>query len=1118
MISQHKFKIILFSIVTFCTSYINYGQTSVGSKKMESDFKTPPNSAKPKTWMHAMSGNMSKEGMTKDLEAIAAAGEGGILLFNIANTIPYGNVAYNSEEHHNIIKHTAKECERLNLSFGVHNCDGWSSSGGPWITPEQSMKMVCWSETVADGGKKIEVKLAQPTKRAGFYKDIAVVAYPSLDTEIIDAEIKPVVTSSDKSLDINLVTDNLINKSCNFSVKKGTEGWILFDFGKPHTIQSAYLSFFTRDGKAKLESSNDGENFTFVKDLREIRTSKTEWNIDDQFDPVTARYFRIKATKSLDLLEVNLRATRQFDNYLKYTGYGKFATNVTSPFKKPEASMVINKNKIINLTTSLGADGVLRTTLPKGKWTIMRFGMTSTGAMNAPASKWGKGLECDKFSREAYKTHFDAFCKRVVDDSKKDAPNALQYLEIDSYEMGGQNWTDGFENIFKKEKGYDIIPFLPMYAGRYVESAEAVTGFTYDINDLYCNLMTKNYFGYFTELCNERGLKSYVEPYGGGPVNTLDIAGKIDLPMTEFWVGQPQSYLPSTVSGAHIYGKTIISAESFTARPELNWKMHPALAKASGDEAWIGGVNEFMFHRFVHQANTHVKPGLTMGQWGSHMDRTQTWWMNAGKAWFNYIARGSYLLRQGYPVADVLFFVGDGPHKGSNSREKFTPKIPNGINFDSTNSDVLVNRLSIKDKSLVLPEGNAYRYLILKDIDLITLPTLQRIKTIVDAGIPVIGKRPKKLAGYQNSSKQQEEFEKLCDYIWSQKNVTDNFDFKTVQSDFEAVGQQLNFIHRKTVDEDIYFFNNKGEKAASYECNFRVINKIPELWNPTTGEISKIARFKSEGNSTKVWIKLESLESAFIVFRESAKGVTSVVEANDDNSYQLNSSNQITCLATVPGDYTIKLSNGKSQMIVVKDNEILKPIDISTAWDVEFLQEHDYKANVKFEALTDWKDNANEDIKYYSGTAIYRKSITLSKNLEKSEKAILDLGQVSIAAEVIVNGKNAGIVWIAPFTLDITDYLTKGENKLEIKVTNQWSNKLIGDERFPIQDDGFKSSSYNPQDDSKMPDWYLNNQPMPKGPRTTFDTGRFYKKGDPLMSSGLLGPVKIVFKQEKNIN
>jgi hypothetical protein len=350
-------------------------------------------------------------------------------------------------------------------------------------------------------------------------------------------------------------------------------------------------------------------------------------------------------------------------------------------------------------------------------------------------------------------------------------------------------------------------------------------------------------------------------------------------------------------------------------------------------------------------------------------------------------------------------------------------------------------------------------------------------------------------------------------------NCKESYNFSKFQRDFKVVGEEDKlFIHRRTPSEDIYFFSNPEAQAKILECNFRITNKIPELWNPVTGEITKIARFKSEKNETIAWIKLESLESAFIVFRESAQGVISIIEAKDDNVYTLNSSNQIACLASASGEYNIKLSNGKSQTISVKDNEILKPIDISTSWDVEFLKEHDYKANIKFDRLTDWKDNTNEAIKYYSGTAIYRKSFTLSDNLGKTEKALLDLGAVSIAAEVIVNGKNAGIVWIAPFTLDVSAYLVKGENKLEIKITNQWTNKLIGDERYPKQDGGYSLSSYNPKEDSKMPDWYLNNQPIPKGPRTTFDSGQFYKKGDTLLSSGLLGTVKILFKQEKNIN
>lgn len=1074
---------------------------------LDAGFSSPPQESKPRTWLHAMSGNMSKVGMTKDLEAVSAAGLGGVLLFNVATGIPYGDVPYHSDKHHEIIAHGAEECERLGLSFGVHNCDGWSSSGGPWITPAQSMKVLSWSETVVQGGGEVSQKLAQPTIRENFYREIGVVAYPAFATEVADAAASQIVTASSPDLDIPRVTDGRIDQSSKIEVSKGSDAWILFDYGKPHTIRSAYASFFTRGGGASLQVSADGKNFReVIADLATVRTSKTEWNIDDQFDPITARFFRFKLKKSLTLNEISLSATRGFDRFLTYTGYGRVDTGDATPFKVPERDQVINPERVLDLSDFLKADGTLEAVLPPGDWTVMRFGYTSSGATNTPASKWGRGLECDKFSRPAYKAHFDEFCQRVIDESKPVAPNALQYIEIDSYEMGGQNWTDGFEKIFKQEKGYELLPFLPIFAGRYVDSAETVLGVTYDLNDLYCELMTKNYFGYFTELCHENGLQSYVEPYGDGPVSTLDISGHIDLPMTEFWMGRPQHHLPGTVSGAHIYGKKVISAESFTSTSEINWKMHPAMAKTSGDKAWAGGVNEFMFHRFVHQSNPHVKPGVTMGKWGSHIDRTQTWWMNAGKAWFEYIARGSFLLRQGYPVADVLVFVGDGPHKGAISREHLEPQIPAGLNYDCRNSDVLLNRIKIEEGGLVLPEGNVYRYLVLKDLAMVSLETLRRINEIAQSGVPVIGTRPERLAGYLNSSEDQAEFEKLVEATWARPNCVTTFDFSGVLSDFKVIDQELDFMHRRDGDTNIFFFHHEGEEPVKYECQFRVSGQIPERWDVRTGKKTKLARFQDDGEMTTVWLDLRPAEAVFIIFRESSEGVVSIVNEVLAAEAELSDSGDLLLTAADPEAFQIALSDGTRREL--SSAVIPEPVVLNEAWKVAFSSDGEIVHEETFDRLTDWKDHAAETVKYFAGTATYTKVLEMSVVDPKNYLYILDLGEVDIAAEVFVNGRRIETLWIEPFRIEIGQDLRVGENELEIRVTNQWSNKLIGDERFPRTDE-FKRTGYYPHPESRMPDWFLAEEPMPQGKRTTFCTYSFYSKGDDLLPSGLKGPVSL---------
>lgn len=1097
---------LLAALLTLLFSLLN-AQVS----DLEAGFITPPDRAKPRTWLHAMSGNMSKEGMTKDLESIAAVGQGGVLLFNVANGIPYGDVPYGSDEHHHIIAHAAAECERLNLTFGVHNCDGWTSSGGPWITPEQSMKKIVWSDLVVDGGD-IEVKLPQPTVHENYYGDLAVLAYPSSQDEITDASApKPKITSSDKDFDPSGIVDGSDLDATDLRKRGDQNPWVMFDYGQEREIGAYEISYRGNSEHGLFEVSTDGKTFTKAGDLRKLnRIGKKRRFFNDTFDTIKARYFRFTFFKDTPIREIKLSLARPYHNYLGYSGLstpGSY-TDISAPRNTDE---IINPDTLIDLTDSLDKDGVLRAKLPEGKWTILRFGYTSTGATNWPASKWGVGLECDKFSRPAFKIHFDAFSKIVIDNTKKVAPNAMQYLEIDSYEMGGQNWTDGFFDIFKNRKGYQLKKFLPLFAGRIVKSPEAVAGVAYDLNEVYCDLMTENYFKYCTELCHENGIQSYVEPYGSGPVSPLDISEHIDLPMTEFWMGRKnQKRLTGTIHGAHIYGKNIISAEAFTARPEVNWKNHPAMAKTWGDMSWVAGVNEFMFHRFVHQANTHLEPGLTMGFWGSHFDRTQTWWMNAGKEWFSYHARGSHLLRHGYHAADVLVFSGDIPHKDGFKRKDLSYDLPLGLNFDCTNARALRDRFTIKNQALVLPEGNAYRYLILEKSQIFTLPTLRRIKEIIDAGIPVIGKKPKRLAGYAVTAEQNAEFNKLCDEIWSQPNCHLKYDFSQVRPDFEVTDLKKGFIHRKNDDASIYFFYNETEDPVTYECNFRITGHLPELWNATTGEITKLARFKAEEDSTRVWLDLEGLESAFVVFREEAKDIPSITKVEGEHDISLKSPGVLEILTDTKENSSLTWSDGSISEIPA--SPLPAELDLSKDWTVEFLARHHFASKESFPELTDWKDHAKDDIKYYSGTAIYEKSFELPEVPKSGIRYILDLGSVDIVAEVSVNGQDSEVLWIKPFEIDITDHLKVGTNHLKIKLTNQWSNRLIGDENYPNQTD-YKGASYNPKPDQLMPRWYVDNQPLPAGPRVTFDAGRFYKKGDELQPSGLKGPVKLKSKR-----
>lgn len=1111
--------------VALCLIMLACTTTPEVDKQLDEEFfKNPPHEAKPKTWMHAMSGNMSHEGLTKDLESMASVGIGGLLLFNITQGIPNGPIKYNSKEHHELITHAAQEAERLGLSFGVHNCDGWSASGGPWVTPELSMKMVVWSEVVTDGGE-VNLQMPQPTTREGLYKDIAVMAYPALPSEQKEVMVK--ITSSDPDFDIEKATDGRWDESTDIQMKGKSTPWIQYEYEKPQTIRSAFLIFADRHGEFELSVSNDGKAFSDGYKLHKVRTGKGEWAIADQFEPLSGRFFRLQLNQSMRIKEVKLSGTHTIDNLLGRIAMGRTEDGALEELAMPSPEMIVDKNEILDLSAHLDDSGKLQANLPDGRWTIIRFGFTSTGAFNNPASVEGKGLEVDKLSRTAFKVHYDAFLKKAINNSKPLAPNAFQYIEIDSYEMGGQNWTDNFDSIFMSRYGYDIKTFLPVIAGRFVDNANDTEAVLWDYRNLISDLMTHNYFGYFTELCHRDGLKSYIEPYGFGPLNDLEIGGKADIPMGEFWMNRPMTMVTSAVSSAHIYGKNIISAESFTSFPEINWKGHPAMAKLSGDKGWARGINEFMFHRFAHQANTHVEPGMTMNRWGFHFDRTQTWWENAGKAWFEYIARGSYLLRQGVPVSDLLVFIGDGSPNSVVERSEFQPALPMGINYDCVNADVLINRIKVKDGRLTLPEGTTYQALVLNNSKKLSLPTIKRLKELADQGVTIIGERPQILGGYHHSTQKLLEFEKLAKSLGTAIQATDSLNWNALfrkvelKKDLVIHGREdIDFAHRKLPGADIYFFYNPDSTRNTFEVSFRVQGKIPERWNPMNGEVVKLAQFRQEGDHTLVPITLEAEESVFVIFRESVTGIPHVSFKKmgiDDGhiAYHFDANNTIKAKISKNGHYSIEMNSGEKT--IVEANEIPSPMKIPDRWNLSMKNEHE-AIQLELDTLIDWKDHTNEQLRYFSGTGTYVTSFDLPVDLKREDLKIqLDLGEVSIAAVVWINGIEKGTLWMPPFSIDIADVVKAGVNELKIEVTNQWSNKLIGDERFPANDGGYKLGPHG-QTNLTMPDWYVKNEPLPTGQRTTFTTAPFYTASDDLMPSGLKGPVQLIFHLEQTIS
>ncbi|WP_371193804.1 glycosyl hydrolase [Glaciecola sp. SC05] len=1111
---------------------------------LEKHFANPTDATKPLTWFHAMSGNMSKAGITKDLEALDEVGVGGTILFNVTQGIPIGDIKFNSDRHVDIITHMAAESERLGLSFGIHNSDGWTSSGGPWVTPEHSMKKVVWTEHITEGGA-ISVPLQQADALFDYYEDIAIIAYPSLEADIQNAEMIATISASNDSFEPDIVSDQRsqahteISYQANFassvvldsnidsqpSFETNEMPWIQFAYANAQTVRSIDALFFSGRGlKFALYTSNDGKKFSFHEEFDTRRPGKNLWAADAVIQPATAKYFRLYANQTFYVQEMSLSANHLIDNYLgrssvARTDYVNFK-NIGEPSEKD----IILSSSVIDLSANMTPDGQLDAQLPPGKWTIMRFGYTSTGAVNIPASKEGTGLEVDKFSREAFAIHYQAYLKRVLDRAKVVAPNATQFVEIDSYEVGGQNWTHGYESLFEKRFAYSLMPYLPLFAGKFVDNAHISEGVLWDTRQLNGELIVDNYYRYFTELANKDGVKTYIEPYGFGPFNDLDAGGAADIPMGEFWLKRDNMKIAAAASASRIYGKNITSAEAFTAQQNHNWRFYPAMAKIDGDRGYALGVNEMVFHRFAHQANTHVMPGMTMNRWGSHFDRTQPWWNTAGKAWFTYMARTQYLLRQGVAQSDVLWYLGDASPTACPDKFKAMQVLPASINYDCLNSEVLNKQLSASDSRLVLPNGASYKWLYLTNVDSISLESTRSLYDLAKQGVVIVGKRPSQLANWRASETDIASFTQMLDYIWSQKTTYSSLDLPSLYEengfflDMNVKGiEDVFYTHRKSADADFYFLYNPKDSAAVFEASFDVANKIPELWDPITGEIRKTGVFALDNDGqTSVQFLLEKHQSMFVVFREYAGDVNRISPSEHSKAslekgliLSLDESHQLNATAERLGDYQL------SAQQQISFNQLPEPQQLNGPWQVTFDGFYGLDKTFTFKQLVDWAVHPEQEIQDYSGTARYQSKFTIEEN--NSSETWLDLGTVAVSASVYVNDKHVAVSWMPPHQLDITEYLKTGENVLRVEVANLWVNRLIADEALP-DTSGFEVATTSNNVTTLMVDWYKNNEAPPPTERITFTTQPFFKASDEKASSGLIGPVRLMFKKTKRVD
>lgn len=1074
--------------------------SAVGETLSSDAFMQPNNDYLPKTWMHAMNGNLTKEGFSEDFKALEEAGIGGAIFFHVhRRNWPYssrGPVRFGTEEFYDHLVHAAAQADKHSIEFGIHNADGWTSSGGPWVTPEQSMKRVTWSEqSVSGGNRHLPLK---PGFAEGLYKDIAVIAIPQDEYSNHNLFSTGRISSSGSTLNAEVLSDSDWDTEFIFEKNENDEYWVQVELDDVATLRSLQIETPDRHGDAALLISNDGINFkTVVENLRRPRIGARMWAfspqlVDESQDGFTAKYFRISFTKPITIKRFDLWSVPRINDWLSMNSMERGKLSMTPTIA--EAAIVASRDVQVLHRGAIPPEGIA---IPEGDWRILRLGYTSTGAFNVPATIEGEGLEVDKFDPNALEHHFDNYVGKLVKKVNEQGIKSLKTTEIDSYEVGGQNWTRGIEKSFKDKFGYDFIPWLPLLTGRVIESPAHTGAVLQEFRQHLSDLMVENYFGEFTNLSNKHGLESYIEPYGWGPFDELAAGGKADRLMGEFWVRDQQynGRVMAAISSAHVYGKKVVSAESFTSIRTVNWYGHPYFYKHYGDEMWARGINETMFHRFAHQPNNHVKPGMTMDSIGSHIDRTQTWWSNGGTEWFKYLARGSYLLQQGVPDADFLVHLGDiAPLRVGNANNT---SVPDGFGYDYVNTDVLINRIRVENGHLVLPEGTRYRALHLTKTQYLHLKTLRKIKELVSDGATVIGDRPEKVIGLSEWP-EKHEFDTIVDELWGKsssndrkvlhygKGIISTYDLEeTIKvlgyvPDLFIDGKPAHaFAHRRIDNNDLYYFYNDEPSFKSTEIDIREGDGVPEIWHADNGTIEKITDFVRNETRLVTTIPLEPFGSRFVLIRR-----------DDEQPPYDGSRNQL-----LVDTYANK-------------HNILSKFD--SPWEVHFDQKWAGPGDVRFENLIDWTTSDVSGIKHYSGKAVYKNTLVIDKALiNQSQPLYLSLGDVQQIAEVSLNGKSIATLWKPPFVLNIQDYVKAGHNELEVSITNTWVNRLIGDEALP------DTSGYSMTGDT-VP-WITENTPPPPSERVTFTGYNFFEKQPKnLQPSGLIGPVTLYTIQKES--
>lgn len=1047
-------------------------------------FANPPKSASPRVWWHWMNGNISPEGIRKDLLWMHSAGVAGFHMFDAGLETPQvvpERIAFMTPAWNEAFRLALHLADSLGMEVSVASSPGWSATGGPWVPEEESMKTLNWKTIDVEGGRRFKGALPEPDSVAGkylnhvlnrhipeqyrFYRDLYVIAVKVPDADRPMEELGVRITASDGS-DLHALHDGDMMSRCTVQPDSTGRAWILFEFPERQTVKAIMQGFdddWANRRMRRWEYSDDGVHFhTLVEYSPNTHIPFLTFSVPD----TRARFFRVLSCQDGQPLTHNELRLYPFSRVNMDTEKAGFFTDapLRDGFPTPTGSDAVPLRDVLNITSNY-RNGVLRWNVPSGRWRIYRVGYTLRGRRNGPASPEATGLEVDKMNPQAVAHYYQNYFGLLDEAGGGAMGKVVSNLMIDSYEAGCQTWTDAMPQEFERRRGYSMMPWMPALFGQVVESAGETDRFLQDWRQTIGEMMVEYHYDAVDTLLARYGMGRYTESHEGGRhfvADGMDVKRHAEVPMSAFWVTDAYGIDPlyeadirESASVAHICGQNVCAAESFTTDglgryPDGRlraWSFHPGNLKPHADAAMACGLNRFVIHCSPHQPSDSIVPGLSLGRFGQWFDRHETWAGEAG-LWTGYLSRSCAMLSLGRFVADIAVYYGETNNLTARFQNE-RAAVPEGYAFDFVNKSMLLELLEPADSGLVTHSGMCYRALLVdSSVRFVSMPVLRRLALFADAGLLLAANPP---AGCVNLKYDPHEFDSLVRAVWHsgrdnvvspemldvalhRRGSVQDVVFRTDSTD------GLRFVHRHLADGELYWVTNTFPQAREVTVSFRVAGKRPLLLHAETGGMEEASYVIREGR-TLVRLRFVPDDALFVWFGE---------EANTDS-------------LSVPQDVcrTVQeLTGGRWRILFRNGGGAPDSLETDTLFPLNFSDE--------------------PAIHFFSGTVSYNMTFKWHDDGVGDSLLCLDLGEVCHLARVFLNGEDIGCCWKAPYRLLLSGRLREGNNTLEIRVTNTWANRLTGDSK-PDAATGTTRTSY---------------------PYFTPDL--------PLDRSGLIGPVRIL--------